>query len=384
VSHPFADVAIAGVYNGPQARRRHGHTSFTVCLEAVRGLIESTALPVTDIDGLFGVQASEITYALGIGPAWADEQHGKQSSILEAASLISTGLLKAVVVVQGRANVYTDKAAVAPWTRPDNEFTIPFGMYTAAEFALIARRHMEVYGTTPEQLATVAATIRNNGHNNPEAIYFGRGPYTTEDILESRMVADPFHLLDCATTSEGACAILLTRLDQARDLNCKPVFILGGGCNVFGPPYKYPPSWDLIGRSGENNGRVGSTAARDAFAMAGLSAADVDCAELYDPFSFEVIRQLEAFGFCAPGEGGPFVSDGQIGPDGSLPITTDGGTMSYSHGGGQLLQRVARGVLQLTGACRSCQVSGAEVVLASEGGAGGLTNSVMILGSEQP
>src|SRR5207245_1125326 len=107
-------------------------------------------------------------------------------------------------------------ASTAPWTRPNHEFVVPFGMFTAAEFALIARRHMHRYGTTPEQLATVAATIRNNGHVNPEAIYFGRGPFTADDILASRMVADPFHLLDCAMTSEGGCALVMARADRAR------------------------------------------------------------------------------------------------------------------------------------------------------------------------
>ena len=120
--------------------------------------------------------------------------------------------------------------------------------------------------------------------------------------------------------------------------------------------------------------------------MAGLGPADVDVAELYDPFSFEIIRQLEAYGFCGPGEGGRMVESGAIGPGGSLPVTTDGGTMSYSHPGiaAQQFQRVVRGVHQLRGDCPTAQVPGAEVALCSNGGSGALFADIMVLGSSRP
>jgi acetyl-CoA acetyltransferase len=131
---------------------------------------------------------------------------------------------------------------------------------------------------------------------------------------------------------------------------------------------------------------VGADAAKAMFAMAGLGPGDVDVAELYDPFSFEIIRQLEAFGFCGDGEGGAFVEDGHIAAGGRLPITTDGGTMSYSHAGlnVQMLQRVIRGVLQLRGECVTIQVPDAEVALCSNGGSGALFNDVMLLGVDHP
>ena len=120
--------------------------------------------------------------------------------------------------------------------------------------------------------------------------------------------------------------------------------------------------------------------------MAGLTPAEVDVAELYDPFSFEIIRQLEAFGFCPPGEGGPFVEDGNIAPGAQLPVTTDGGTMSFSHPGisAQQLQRVIRAALQLRGVCATNQVAGAEVALCSNGGSGALFCDVLLLGRERP
>jgi acetyl-CoA acetyltransferase len=243
---------------------------------------------------------------------------------------------------------------------------------------------MITYGTTPHQLATVAATIRNNGHRNPAAVYAGRGPFEPADVLASRMVADPFHLLDCSMTSEGGCALVLTSPERARDLRRPPVYVLAGGADFFGPSYRYPPAWDLRGRSGDVvNGQVGRRAFERALRRAGLERDDVDVLELYDPFSFEIIRQLEAFGFCGPGEGGPFVEDGHIALDGTHPVTTDGGTMSFSHAGTpQMLQRVVRGTQQLRGGCGELQVPDAEIALCTNGGAGALFTALALLGTQ--
>ncbi len=134
-------------------------------------------------------------------------------------------------------------------------------------------------------------------------------------------------------TSEGGCGIVLVTADRAAECET-PVWILGGASDSFGPAYTVAPVWDFRPRpDADPAGMVGARAAKRAFAMAGLTPAEVDVAELYDPFSFEIIRQLEAFGFCSPGEGGPFVEDGNIAPGSALPVTTDGGTMSFSHPG---------------------------------------------------
>jgi acetyl-CoA acetyltransferase len=391
VPHPFRDVAIVAAHNTRQARVLEGHTAFSITLVAAQGVLADAQVPVTEVDAVFSKHAAELIYALGIGPVWNSNNPGGIAGLLQAASLVATGLASTVLLADGGAGIYTERAATAPWTRPSNEFVVPFGLYTAAEFALIARTHMERFGTTSDQMAEVAATIRNNGHVNPEAVYHGRGPFTPADVLSSRMIADPFHLLDCAMTSEGGCALLVTTHERALDLPGAPVYILGGGLDALGPAYRHAPSWDLAGRgpvdsTGVPNGYVGRRAAHRAFATAGLTPADVDVAELYDPFSFEIIRQFEAFGFCADGEGGDFVTGGRIGPGGELPVTTDGGLMSYSHGGGivQLSQRVARGVHQLQKRCRTGQVPDAKVALCSNGGAGALFTDVVILGSERP
>ncbi|MGW1029057.1 thiolase family protein [Streptomyces sp. NPDC002577] len=378
-------AAIVGVHNTRQARRLDGYTTATLTAEAAAGALRDAGLTLTDVDGVtYDGGATSLIYDLRLGPAWQGAQFGLPA-ITEAAHAIEAGETDVVLIVAAATGVYTDRASTAPWTRPEHEWVAPFGLFTAAEFALIARRHMTTYGTTPEQLAAVAATIRNHGHHNPDAVYFGRGPFKPADVLASRMVADPFHLLDCSMTSEGGCALVLASTDRLPDIPARPVFILGSSADNFGPAYRYPPSWDLAGRrGGPVNGEVGKRAADLAFRHSGLRRSDVDVLELYDPFSFEIIRQLEAFGFCEPGEGGPFVADGHIGIDGSHPVTTDGGTMSFSHAGAspQMYQRVIRGVQQLRGDAGPLQVPGADVALCSGGGAGALFTSVMLLGSE--
>src|SRR5262249_38680534 len=162
----------------------------------------------------------------------------------------------------------------------------------------------------------------------------------------------------------------------------------GGNTDHYGPSYQHPPAWDLGGnvRADLVDGTVGRRAVETAWAMSGLGPDDVDVCELYDPFSFEIIRQFETFGFCAEGEGGDFVTSGVIEPGGRFPITTDGGLMSFSHGGAlvQLLQRAIRAVQQLRGECATNQVDGAEVAIGTGGGAGALFTAVLLLGRHQP
>jgi acetyl-CoA acetyltransferase len=375
------------VFNTEQARRLEGHDSASIALDGALGALADAGIGIEEVDGIAGQFAADMVLGARMGPCSRKLSGHGIPTVLDAASMIAFGECEVVVIAAGGAAMYTERAATAPWTRPSNELVVGYGLFTAAEFALMARRHMLTYGTTPEQMAAAAATIRNNGHINPEAVYCGRGPFQVDDILASRMVADPFHLLECAMTSEGGCGLVLTTAARAKDAATQPVWILGGAGDTYGPAYVVPPVWDLRGRDDDiPAGYVGRRSARKCFDLAGLGPDDVDVAELYDPFSFEIIRQLEAFGFCADGEGGPFVEEGNIALGGRLPVTTDGGTMSYSHAGinVQMLQRVIRGVQQLRGTCVSGQVAGAEVALCSNGGSGALFNDVMVLGSERP
>jgi acetyl-CoA acetyltransferase len=382
VPHPFADVAIVGVHNTTQARRLDGHDSESIALKGALGALADAGLAVDDVDAVVGQFAHDDVLALGLGPVTRRGNGLGIPAVLDAAAMIATDQADVVLIGAGGAGLYTERAATAPWTRPANELVVGYGMFTAAEFALMARRHMLMFGTTPSQMAHVAATIRNHGHANPAAVYHGRGPFTVDDILASRMVADPFHLLECAMTSEGGCGLVLARADRVPDVRSTPVWILGGASDSYGPAYQLAPSWDLRGSVDRGPaGWVGRRAVARAFRTAGLGAGDVDVAEFYDPFSFEIIRQFEAFGFCGEGEGGAYVTDASC-----VPYTTDGGTMSFSHAGisAQQLQRVIRGVEQLRGTCASDQVAEASVALCTNVGSGALFTDVVVLGATRP
>ncbi|PBJ30308.1 thiolase family protein, partial [Mycobacterium avium] len=240
-------AAIVGVHNTRQGRRLDGETSRSLALKAIRGALDDAGLCLDDVDGISaGPLSTALIYDLRLGPAWQGLGFGV-GMITEAATAIEHGMAEVVVLVAAQAGEYRDHEATAPWTRPENEFVAPWGMFTTAEFALIARRHMHVYGTTREQLSTVAATIRNNGSRNPEAVYYRRGPFTPDDITASRPIADPFHLLDCATTSEGGCALVLANLEKV-DTASQPIYVLGSGADFHGPSYQHPPAYDLAGR----------------------------------------------------------------------------------------------------------------------------------------
>ncbi len=378
---PLHRVAIVGAYNTVQARRLNDHTSVGIVLDAIRGALADAGLRVSDVDGInasAGVPphhvSTQFVHTLGGRPSWVGSAMIGVMGVLEAAAAIASGLCEVVVLAAGQAGAYADREKTAPWTRPGNEFVECWGLYTAAEFALMARRHMHLYGTRPEHLAEVAATIRTHGSRNPNACYAGIGVVTPADVLNSRMVADPFHLLDCAMTSEGGAGLVLTTVERARELPSAPVYLLGGGMERLGHAYVTAPVWDRYGM-------VGQDASRRAYAMAGLGPDAVDVCEFYDPFSFEIIRQFEAFGFCPVGEGGPFIMDGRIGLAGQYPICTDGGTMAHSHpGSAQFLQKVVEGTIQVQGRGGARQVPDVNVAMVTNGGAAALFMDVLLLG----
>jgi acetyl-CoA acetyltransferase len=358
------EPVIVGAFNTRQARRLDGETSHTVTLGAVRGALADAGLDIRDVDGLNvlpGLDYQNGTrvfgYALGIPYFWVGRQAPGPASVLEAAAAISSGVCDVVVLAAGEAGIHTDSSSVAPWTRPANEFIECWGLMTPAEFALSAKEYMHRFSVDPLKVAYVASVIRNNGARNPEAIYYDRGPFTPEDILASRLIADPYHLLDCAMTGEGGSALVLTTAERARDLPSRAVRVLSGGSESWGPSYTHPPTYDRVGM-------LGRQAAERAFAVAGIGRDDVDVFELYDNFSWEIIRYFEAFGYCAVGEGADFVADGAIEVGGRYPVVTDGGTMSHSHTGeSQRHQRVVQAVRQLRGTTSANQVPDARTAM---------------------
>jgi acetyl-CoA acetyltransferase len=379
---PLHDVVIAGAFNTKQALQLPGHDSLSITMEGIRGALDDAGIGIKALDGVATIPRvttpRELGYMLGMEAFWFCEPGTGISLLMEAAAAIACGIAHTVLVAAGEAAVYTQRESTAPWTRPSHEFTECWGLYTAAEFALQARRHMEMYGVRPEHLARVASVIRNNGYTNPEAAHFGRGPWTPEDVLNSRMVADPFHLLDCSITGEGGCALVLTTAERARDMRQRPVYILGAGVECYGPSYQHPPLFD-------HSGWVGRKAATNAFRQAGAGPNDIQTCEFYDAFSWEGIRQYEAFGFCGAGEGKDLVMTDAIEPGGKWPLCTDGGVLSHGHtGSSQMLQKVVQSVRQVRGQSLVNQVPDCHLSLSANRGAGALAMEVLIVGDERP
>jgi len=388
--NPLHDVAIAGIHATRQAERFDDETSETLTMEAMRGALRDAGLTMADVDGISLSVGHPARMSRSRGsmegsrlfagrPHWVGTKFSGIGALLEAAAAIACGNCEVVVIAAGQAGERTSSDSTAHWTRPSNPFYEPWGLHTAVEWALVTQQHMHAYGTTSAQLAEVAATIRNHGSNNPEAVFYGKGVITPEAVLASRMVATPLHLLDCAMTSEGAAAIVVTSAARAADLSSKPVWILGGATERQGPSFGLgkPPLLEDIGM-------VGAWAARKAFAMAGLAPTDVGTCQFYDPFSFEIIRQFEAFGFCEPGQGGPFVMGGRIGLHGQFPVTTDGGTLSHSHPGIPAMHlRVIEGVRQVRGEAGARQALNSAVAMVSSGGSGHLWSDVLLLGRDR-
>ena len=355
---------IVGAFNTRQARVLEGETSDTVTVAAIHGALADAGLDLTSIDGLNVStelspfeRSEQFGYALGLRLFWPGRARAGPAAIVEAARTVESGECTTVVVAAGEAGLYTDRSSVAPWTRPSNEFVECWGLMTPAQWALSAQQYMARFSVDPAAIAHISAVIRNNGSRNPEAVYHGRGPFTVDDILASPMVAEPYRLLDCAMTAEGGSALVVTTAERARDLKGDAVAILGGAAEMWGPSYLHPPTYERVADWGRR-------AADTAFGQAGIDRSDVDVFELYDNFSWEIIRYFESLGYCDVGAGPAFVAGGAIEVGGPYPIVTDGGSMSHSSTGtSQLLQRVVQAVRQLRGTSPANQVDGAEVAL---------------------
>jgi|SRR5581483_4733494 len=294
-----------------------------------------------------------------------------------AAMAITSGLAKNVLVfraMNGRSGQRLGGTGMEAMFRPTNEaqFTFPFGWLSYPQYiAMGARRHMIKYGTTTEDFGHVAVTCRKHAVLNERAMM--RKPMTLEDHQNSRPIADPLRLYDICLETDGACALLVSSAERARDLRQPPVHILGavqGGGPRSGYAFDGFFEWDDLADL------YGSYIAPTLWSQAGLGPDDIDVASIYDCFTYSVIAQLEGFGFCKPGEGGQFVRDGRIELGGALPINTHGGLLSeaYIHG----LNGAVEMVSQLRGHAGARQVQGAEVALAT--GFGVTTGCGVVLG----
>jgi acetyl-CoA acetyltransferase len=372
-------VAIAGI-GQTEFSKNIGRPERTIALEAITAACDDAGIDPATIDGLvkFSLENTmEVEIARNLGMPnirfFADVAYGGGAgcgAVGHAALAIASGQADTVVVWRARNR----GSGGRPWASKGNrmagdfQWSHPWGLSRPVDqIAMLARRHMHEYGSTVEQLGAVAVAQREHAMNNPAATM--RTPMTLEDYLSARFISEPLRLFDCCLESDGALAVVLTSAERARDLRKPPVLISGYAQGV-GPDHYV--MWNYFTRDPLDS--PGNYAARDLWRNAGMGPGDIDVVQLYDAFSPLVIISLEAYGFCKPGEGGPFAESGALRADGgSLPCNTSGGGLSeaYVHG----MNLVVEGVRQLRG--ESSNQVAAETCMVSSGN--GVPTSALVL-----
>lgn len=313
------------------------------------GLVSGTADDFIDNFGLPDLRFSAVVPHGGASPAMA---------LQCAAAAVASGACNHVLITFGRnVSAASNKAGARIHSMPQfhfvTEFEYAMGAIAPAQlYAPMARRHMELYGTTVAQFGEVAVACREHALLNGNAVM--TKPITLEDHRNSRMIADPFRLLDCSLESDGGAAVVVSASERAGDLRHRKIYISGVAEG-------HPDSPGSITQRSDMTSLGLAKAAPRAFQMAGVTPADIDVAEIYDCFTYAVIRQFEDMGFCAKGEGGPFVQGGRLKLGGALPTNTHGGLLSQAHVWG--LNHIVELVRQLRGDAGKAQVKGAELGL---------------------
>jgi acetyl-CoA acetyltransferase len=373
-----------------------------LALEAILTAVADAGLAVDDVDGLTsfaGDRNDAVFLAADLGlpelrfanMVWMPGGGGGCAAVGNAALAVESGQAEVVVAFRSLCQGQSHRFGRGPGARADSgrtpalreaqslldahlAYTLPFGVLNAPiAYALPMRRHMHLYGTTSEQMGQVAVTFRAHAARNPRAV-MGNRPMTLADHQASPLIADPFRLFDCCLESDGACALVVTTAERARHCRKRPVELLAHAQGTV-RGYGWGPFANVNIPDEHFASGGGTEVARRLWAQAGLAPGDVDVAQIYDHFSGLVLLSLEDFGFCARGEGGPFVASGALAwPHGALPTNTHGGSLSeaYIHG----LNHVVEGVRQLRGES-TCQVNGAEVCLVTS--AAGVPTSALVL-----
>ncbi len=326
--------------------------------------------------GFFPMHAVQLCEYFGLRPAYLDETNTGGSSfevlVEHAAHAVDNGDAEVVLITYGSTQLSqmgrtlgTGGASGRMPAGPAATDAI-WGNTLVGNYALAAARHMHDYGTTPDQLAEIAVTMRDHASVNPLAQY--RDPITVDDVLGSKLVADPLHMLDCCVISDGGAACVVTSDERGRDLRKAPAHILGAAHAL----------------THHMNITAAAQSGPLALQRAGVSLSDVDVLQVYDSFTITVLLTLEDLGFCAKGEGGPFVEGGRLRWDGPLPTNTDGGGLSACHPGMRGMFLIVEAVRQLRGEGTARQVANAEIALVH--GTGGMlsTGATLVLGSHAP
>ncbi len=366
----------------------YGRTPAQFAADAVRRAVADAGLALPDVDGLLtssGVTGGfSINLQQDLGLTGLRLLTHMQAYGSTAGSMIQYA---AMAVQSGMASVVACVFADSP-LRPERRSSAIYGTRHAGSgwwgllgasgivganpmYALAARRHMERYGTTSEQLGHIAVAQRAWAGLNPAAQL--REPITLADHQQSRWIVEPFHLLDCCLVSNGGIAVLVTTADRAAQLAQPPVHVLGWAQSHPGRYLRRDPDFGLV----TGAARAGPAA----LDMAGLRLSDVDVAELYDCYTFTVLVSLEDYGFCPKGEGGPYVASGVLGPGGKLMLNTGGGQLSGYYMWG--MTPLSEAVIQARGQGGDRQAQAHDIVLVS--GNGGVLDhhATLVLGSSQ-
>jgi acetyl-CoA acetyltransferase len=372
----LGEVAIVGV-GWSALSRNSGVSPLRLGIDATLAAVEDCGLDITEIDGFVsfgrrdGPAPAVMASALGVPRMrymieYDGGGYASNMAVATAAMAVASGVANYVLVYRanngatGEHRFGGSKQAQVHNSRGGNsQFGAPFGWTTPAQhFALKARAHMEKYGTTSEQLGAVAVEMRRHAALNPRAVM--RDTMTLADHQNSRMIADPFRVLDCALETDGGCALIVTTVDHAIHLRKTPVKIIGAAMGS-GPLAVQGFSWPEVDEF------YSRYIADELYRSAGVQPEDVDVALLYDCFTYSLLTQIEDFGFCAKGEGGAFVESGNIGLTGAIPTNPHGGLLSEAYLQG--LGHVCEAVVQLRGEGSERQVMGARTALTTGHGA---------------
>jgi acetyl-CoA acetyltransferase len=354
--------------------------------KATRAALAEAGLKRRDIDGLFvnymGEEGSvQVAEYLGIQPRFSDATDlggaAFEAHVHHAMAAIRAGFCEvALIAYASRQRSRRSRSPAGPASAMGvpimQQLEVPYGLPSPiGQYALIAARHMHQYGTTRAQLAEIAVAARLWAQRNPKA--WSRDPLSIDDVLNARPIAEPLHRHDICLVTDGGGAVIVTTAERARDAAKTPIRILGAAESHTHWHISQMP--DLTVSAGAKSGP-------EAFAMAGITARDVDVFQPYDSFTITVLLALEDLGFCAKGEGGAFVAEGHLRPGGKLPSMTSGGGLSYNHPGALGLLLLIEAVRQLRGEAGERQVPRARIGVAH--GVGGLmsTSGTVVLARE--
>jgi acetyl-CoA acetyltransferase len=351
----------------------YGPTSAQFAAEAVRLAVADAGLRLADVDGLLtssGVSGGisiDLQRDLGLTElrllSHMQSYGSTAGAMVQFASMaVQSGMASVVACVFADSPLQPERSAGAAY----GSRRAPAGWWgllgasgvvgANPMYALAARRHMERYGTTSEQLGHIAVAQRAWAALNPAAQL--REPITLADHQESRWIVEPFHLLDCCLVSNGGIAVIVTTADRAAALAQPPVHVLGWAQSHPGRYLRRDPEFGLVSGA--------ASAGPAALAMAGIDLADVDVVELYDCYTFTVLLTLEDYGFCPKGEGGPFAASGVLGPAGKLRLNTGGGQLSGYYMWG--MTPLSEAVMQARGQAGARQAPEHDIVLVSGNG----------------